>query len=137
LSECRETRKHDLIAPRLLSLLVTSRRADWISLDGGAILLILVAYALAIGFIIGGVVCIAAATFPQPRSRRVKRALQAALCFALATLFGWGLPAFVDTLPRETRDGLATWSVLWAPALATACGLLVRQLGRPTPRPAP
>ena len=113
-----------------LSWITIGGRADWITLDGGGILLLLLAWALAAGFALGGVVLAAAASFPQPQSRRAKRAQQAALCFALAALLGFGLPVVFETLGRETSDALATWSLLWAPALAAVCGLLVRQVGR-------
>ncbi len=113
-----------------LSWIAIGERADWITLDGGGILLLLVAWALAAGFALGGVVLAAAASFPQPQAHRAKRAQQAALCFALAVLLGFGLPVFFETLGREASDALANWSLLWAPALAAVCGLLVRQVGR-------
>jgi hypothetical protein len=49
-----------------LSLVASGERADWISLGGGATPLILVAWALAAGFALGGVVLAAAASFLQP-----------------------------------------------------------------------
>jgi cytochrome bd-type quinol oxidase subunit 2 len=113
-----------------LGLVGDSERADWITLDGGGILLVLVAWALAAGFACGGVAFVAAASFPQPQAGRARRAQQAAVCFALALLSGFGLPAVFETMGHEAGDALANWALLWAPALAAVCGLLVRQVGR-------
>lgn len=55
---------------------------------------------------------------------------QAVFCFALAPAFGLGLPVFFETMTRATRDVFADWAIVWAPALAATCGLLVRRLGR-------
>jgi hypothetical protein len=117
---------------RVSASIATSQRADWITLDGGGMLFILVVFVLATGFAVGGVAFVASASFPQPTSRRLKRAQQAVVCFALAALLGFGLPVFFDALRRDTRDLVATWALLWAPVLAAVCGLLVRQVGRPS-----
>jgi hypothetical protein len=109
---------------------ITHARADWIALDGGALLLVLVGWALGATFALAGVVLTAGATFPQPKLHRAKRLQQAVFCFALAPLFSLGLPVFLDEMTRETRDVLADWAIVWAPAVAITCGLVVRRLGR-------
>jgi len=55
---------------------------------------------------------------------------QSIFCFALAPAFGFGLPVFFDGMDRAERDVFADWAIVWAPAVAVACGLLVRRLGR-------
>jgi hypothetical protein len=114
----------------LLSLVASGDSADWITLDGGGILLILVSWALAGLFALGGVVLAASASFPQPPPGRAKRARQAVVCFALAALVGFGMPLFLDTMSRETSDALASWALVWAPALVGVGALFVRQVGR-------
>ena len=111
-----------------LSLFTAGERADWIALDGGAILLVLVAWGLAASFALGGVVLAAAASFTRDRARRAQ---QAVFCFALAIVLGLALPVIFEMMGREVRDGLASWALLWAPALAAAFGLLVRRVGSP------
>ena len=113
-----------------LSSLAVLACADWITLDGGAILLVLIAWALGAGFAVGGVAFVAAASFPQPKPSRAKAAQRAALCFALAALLGLGLPVFFEGLARETRDLVASVSFFWAPTLTLLCVLLVRGVGR-------
>jgi len=113
-----------------LSLLTGAERADWITLDMSGMLLLLVAWALAAGFALAGVVQVAIASFPQPRPKRAKHARKAVVCFALAPFLGFGLTVIFDGISPKTSDSLTTWSILWAPALATVCGLFVRQVGR-------
>jgi hypothetical protein len=117
-------------AADLSTLGATHERADWIALDGGAIILVLVGWALGAAFALAGVTLAAAATFPQPKPNRTKRVQQAVFCFALAPAFGLGLPVFFEAMTGATRDLFADWAIVWAPAVAVTCGLLVRRLGR-------
>jgi hypothetical protein len=113
-----------------LSLLARRDHSSWITLDAGAIMLPLVAWALGAAFAFGGLALAAAAAFPQPRAERAKRAQQAVLCCALAAMMGFGLPVLFEGMGRAARDTLALMAVLWAPALAGLCGLLVYRTGR-------
>lgn len=113
-----------------LALVIGGGRADWITLDGGALLLILVAWVLGAGFAFGGLL-LGMTSLAEPPSRRTKRGQQAVLCFALAAFLGLALPQIFETMTRETRDALANSALLWAPALAAVCGLFVRRMGRP------
>lgn len=118
------------LAQQRLASGTLGERADWITLDGGALLLILVAWVLGAGFAFSGIL-LGLSGLAEPPSRGTKRGQQALVCFALAAFLGLGLPRIFETMTRETRDALANAALLWAPALAVVCGLLVRRIGRP------
>jgi hypothetical protein len=111
-------------------LLAASGRADWIALDGGGIMLVLIGWALAGCFALAGVVLVARASFPEARPRRTLLLTQAVFCFALVPLLGWMLPVVLNNFPLETHDTVALAAIVWAPALAAGCGWLVYRLSR-------
>jgi hypothetical protein len=110
-------------------LLTALERADWITLDGGGILVFLIAWALAACFAFAGLVFVVLALIPSERSRRPQRLAQAAFCFALTPLLALVLPTMLDSFPLEEHNMVAALAFFWAPALAGTLGWIVYRLG--------
>jgi hypothetical protein len=111
-----------------VSLLVAAS-ADWITLDGGAMLLILIAWGLGLGSGVCGVVCLAAASL-SPKPARAGHARRAVFCLALSPMLALALPVMFETFPRATRDLMAASSLIWVPIVVAVFAWLVHRIGR-------
>jgi hypothetical protein len=109
--------------------LLATASADWITLDGGAMLLILIAWGLGAASGFCGVVCLAAASL-APKQARAGHARRAVFCLALAPMLALALPVVFETFPRATRDVIAASSLIWVPIVIGSFGWLVHRLGR-------